>query len=256
MVRYFVNAIRAYFGAIKIIHTLNLWKFFTIPICISISTGVSIFTTAYFFSDNLGQLISKLWAWEWGAKTIYSISTAISAVLIITFGIIVYKHVVLALSAPFMSPVSERIESHMYQNYKISNNDTSFWQQLIRGIKINMRNLAKELCIVILLLIVSFIPVVGIASTVLIFITQAYYVGFGNMDYTMERHFGYQESVHFVRNHRGMAIGNGAVFMILLFIPFIGFIITLPLAVVAASRVTIKEIYDSKSNRTTMIENI
>ena len=96
------------------------------------------------------------------------------------------------------------------------------------------------------LIILSFIPVVGIIATILIFVIQAYYVGFGNMDYTMERHFGYKESIQFVRKHRGLAIGNGAVFVLMLFIPIIGFIITLPISVVAASTETVKILEEKK----------
>ena len=115
-----------------------------------------------------------------------------------------------------------------------------FSEQLIRGIRINVRNLLKELLFMIPLLILSFIPLVGIVATVLIFLIQAYYAGFGNMDYTMERHFKYKESILFVKKNRGVAIGNGIVFVAMLFIPIIGFMITLPLSVVAASKETVK----------------
>ena len=69
----------------------------------------------------------------------------------------------------------------------------------------------------------------------MLFIVQAYYAGFGNMDYTLERHFAYRESIQFVRRNRNIAIGNGIVFMLFLLIPVIGIIIVLPLSVTAAS---------------------
>ena len=53
------------------------------------------------------------------------------------------------------------------------------------------------------------------------------------MDYTLERHLPYKESVDFIQKRRGFAIGNGIVFMLCLLIPFIGIIIVLPLSVTA-----------------------
>ena len=60
------------------------------------------------------------------------------------------------------------------------------------------------------------------------------------MDYTLERHFEYKKSVAFVRKHRGIAIGNGIVFILFLFIPIIGVILVLPLSVTAASTKTLE----------------
>jgi len=146
----------------------------------------------------------------------------------------------MALSAPFMSPVSEKIESHLTSNASHNHRITSFSQQLLRGIRINIRNLGMELLLTIPILLLGFIPIIGLFSTVLLFLVQAYYAGFGNMDYTLERHFKYNESVQFIRNHRGLAIGNGIVFMLFLLIPIIGVILVLPLSVTAASVKTVE----------------
>ncbi|MCK8523173.1 EI24 domain-containing protein [Aquimarina sp. D1M17] len=240
MVKNILTGIKAYFGTFKLISKLGLWKYFAIPILISVVTGLLFAALAYFFSDNLGALIAKVWVWEWGSETFGTISTILGAVLIIVLGLVLYKHIVMALSAPFMSPVSEKVEAHLLGDTAHEHRNTSFRQQLSRGIRINVRNLCRELLFMIPLVILSFIPVIGIVATIFIFLIQAYYVGFGNMDYTMERHFNYKESVQFVRKHRGIAIGNGLVFVLMLFIPIIGFIITLPISVVAASTETVK----------------
>jgi CysZ protein len=240
MIKNIINGVKAYFGTFKLISKLGLWKYFTIPILISVATGLSFVALAYFFSDNLGTLIAKIWPWDWGSETFVTISTYIGGLFILVIGLILYKHIVMALSAPFMSPVSEKVEAHLLGNTKHIHRNTSFSQQLSRGIRINIRNLFRELLFMIPLLLLSFIPVIGIVFTILIFLIQAYYVGFGNMDYTMERHFNYKESVQFVRKNRGTAIGNGIVFVLMLFIPIIGFIITLPISVVAASTETVK----------------
>jgi len=103
-----------------------------------------------------------------------------------------------------------------------------------------VRNLGKELLLTIPILLLKIIPIVNIFSTVLLFLVQAYYAGFGNMDYTLERHFKYRESINFVGRHRGIAIGNGIVFMLCLLIPIVGIIIVLPLSVTAASTKTVE----------------
>jgi CysZ protein len=104
-----------------------------------------------------------------------------------------------------------------------------------------------ELLLTIPILLLGFIPVIGVFSTVLLLLVQAYYAGFGNMDYTLERHFKYSESIQFVKNHRGLAIGNGMVFMLFLLIPIIGVILVLPLSVTAATLKTVEALKTCKA---------
>jgi len=240
MIANIIKGIKAYFGTLGLISKLKLWKYFVIPILISLFTGLSIVVIAYALSDNIGNLITKLWIWDWGAEVFKAISYIIGGLSVLLIGFVFYKHIVMALSAPFMSPVSEKIEKHLLGPTAYTMRDTTFIEQLLRGIRLNLRNLLRELGLIIPLVLLSFLPVIGIAFTVLIFLVQAYYVGFGNMDYTIERHFNYKESIQFVKQHRGTAIGNGIIFMLMLFIPVIGFIITMPVAVVAASTETVK----------------
>jgi len=241
MINNILKGIQAYTGTFALISKLKLWKYFAIPILISIITATIIGLSAYGFSDNMGRFIAKVWVWDWGKETFTTISTFIGGIMIVAIGLILYKHIIMALSAPFMSPVSEKIETHLTGIDKHNHRTTSFQEQLWRGIRINVRNLGKELLITLPILLLNFIPLIGnIASTVILFLVQAYYAGFGNMDYTLERHFKYRESIQFVRKYRGVAIGNGIVFMLFLFIPVIGVIIVLPLSVTAATLKTVE----------------
>jgi CysZ protein len=235
--------LKAYAGAFELISKLKLWKYFVIPILISVVTAVVIGLSAYGFSDNIGQFISKIWVWEWGKETFTTISEIFGGIIIIVLGLVLYKHIIMALSAPFMSPVSEKIEAHLLgENSKLihQHRNTSFQEQLWRGIRINLRNLFIELWLTAIILIISLVPVIGWFTSLLLFFIQAYYAGFGNMDYTLERHFKYKESLTFVRKNRGIAIGNGIVFMLFLLIPVVGVILVLPLSVTAASTETVK----------------
>jgi CysZ protein len=234
-----LNGIKAYTGALALISKLKLWKYFFIPIIISIITASLIALSAYGLSDNIGRIIAQIWPWEFGKDTFTSVSTFIGGIVVIAIGLILYKHIIMAFSAPFMSPVSEKIEAHLTGVKNHNHRNTSFQEQLWRGIRINFRNLIKELLITIPLLLLKFIPVINLFSIGILVLVQAYFAGFGNMDYTLERHFKYRESLQFVRKNRGVAIGNGLVFILFLIIPVIGVILVLPMSVTAASIQTV-----------------
>lgn len=244
MIRDIIRGLQVYSGAYALISKLKLWKYFVIPMIISFCVFILIFVSAYGLSDNLGEWITGIWVWETGKETITFISTLIAGIVIFALGIIMFKHIIMALSTPFMSPVSEKIESYYTGQPVEYNKKASFSSLLIRGIRLGLRNLFKELLYTIPILLLKFIPVVNIFSTALLFIVQAYYAGFGNMDYTLERHFSYKESVAFIRKNRGLAIGNGIGFLLLLFIPVIGVVLVLPLSITSASVIAVDLLYD------------
>lgn len=248
MIKNIISGIKAYFGAFSLISKLKLWKYFVIPMIISLLTAVSVFASAYAFSDNIVNYITSIFP-SWNnyslLKTTFQI---ISGLIIIVIGLILYKHIIMALSAPFMSPVSEKIEAHLTGIPANSIRDTTFLEQLWRGLKVNGRNLLMELLLTLPILLLKLIPVINIFSTILLFLLQAYYAGFSNMDYTLERHFKYKESVLFVKKHRGLAVGNGIIFILFLFIPVFGVILVLPLSVTAATLKTVDALQLEKNS--------
>ncbi|WP_426431780.1 EI24 domain-containing protein [Winogradskyella sp. HB-48] len=244
MLQNIFRGLQVYTGAYGLISKLRLWKYFVIPVIISVFVFIMIFVSAYGLSDNLGEWIAGIWVWETGKTTFTAISTFIAAIIIFAIGLILYKHIIMALSSPFMSPVSEKIEAYFTGKPAKNYVNTNFSKQLIRGIRIGLRNLTKELLYTIPILVLKFIPVVNIFSTVLLFIVQAYYAGFANMDYTLERHFKYKDSVAFIRQHRGLAIGNGIGFLLLLLIPVVGVLLVLPLSVTSATVIAVDLLFE------------
>jgi len=114
MFKNIIKGLKAYADGFSLISKLKLWQFFMVPIAISIVIAGLVGLAAYGLSDNLANLITRLWIWEWGKEMFHTIAEWVSALSIILLGLVLYKHVVMALSAPFMSPVSERIEKHFY----------------------------------------------------------------------------------------------------------------------------------------------
>ncbi|MBT4869516.1 MAG: EI24 domain-containing protein [Polaribacter sp.] len=239
MIKQIFSGISAYKEAFVLLSKLKLWNYFIIPTVISLLTFLFIVYTAIEYSATIGKLLAEIWIWNWGKEIVMMLSSFGGGLVILVIGLMLYKYIVLAISAPFMGVVSEKIELHLNGGFYADYKKTTFIAQLWRGIQVNVRNLGMELFFTFPLLLLKFIPVVNLFSSVLLFLIQAYYAGFGNMDYTLERYFSFKKSLGFVKKNTGYSIGNGIVFIGCLFLPVLGIIIVLPLSVTAASIQTI-----------------
>ena len=239
MISNLIDGLKAYLEAYEVISRLKLWRFFMIPMLISVLIFLNIVLVSISFSDEIGLYISSFWSWDFGKETINTVSMILGGVILISIGLIVFKHLVMILSAPFMGPISKKIEDD-FTGVTSQTQVSSPLTLMFRSIKISSRNLFRELLLSIPILILGLIPLIGFFSLFLLFLMQAYFAGFGNMDYTLERHFSYQKSIQFVKANKGIAIGNGLVFMLFLLIPFVGIILIIPFSVTSATIATLK----------------
>jgi CysZ protein len=246
----FSNGVSSYSKALQLISKLNLWKYFFIPALIGLFIGVGVVWIAIGTSDNIGNWLAQIWTWDWGKGVFTTLSHWIGGFIVLIIGVVAFKHIVQAFSSPFMGPVSEKIEEHLTGKEIESN---PFMVLLIRGLRINIRNLFREILFTIPLIILGFIPVIGLIATVWIFYIQCYYAGYGNMDYTLERYLTYKQSNAFVKKNRGIAAGNGLLFILMLFIPILGITLTLPISTVAATIETLKKL--EKEGKVILLKN-
>lgn len=240
MIRDIFEGIASYGKAWKYMRTLRLWGFMLVPALISVALGAGIGFAVWTLSDDLGGLLT---GWISDGRAIETVGRVLGGLLMAAFGLALFKMLVIVLAAPFMSPLSEKIERHItgrpsgggFRAMQVA-------RDLVRGIRVNVRNLFRELGFSLLIVILAiFLPVLSPLAPVLIFLVQSYYAGFGNMDFALERHFGYRESIRFVRDFRGLALGNGIVYLLLL-MTGIGFLFALPLGVVAATLDSVERI--------------
>ena len=239
MISNLIDGLKAYLEAYQVISRLKLWRFFMIPMLISVLIFLNIVLVSISFSDEIGLYISSFWSWDFGKETINTVSMILGGIILISIGLILFKHLVMILSAPFMGPISKKIEDD-FTGVTSQTQVSSPLTLVFRSIKISSRNLLRELLLSIPILILGLIPLIGFFSLFLLFLMQAYFAGFGNMDYTLERHFSYQKSIQFVKANKGIAIGNGLVFMLFLLIPFVGIILIIPFSVTSATIATVK----------------
>ena len=224
----------AYSEAFKLIRMLRLWTFMAIPFGISLLVTLGVSALAWQTRAIVRNYFKGFWPWSFGADFMANLGGILSSVGVMLMGFIMTKYLVLALSAPFMSPVAEKIRTHLRPELQpIAVN--KFWALLWRGLRLNLGNLVREVGLTLLLLILSFVPPFGLITTPLLFLIQAYFVGVGNLDYSLEAFFNYRQSKSFLNQYRGLAVGNWIIFNLLALIPFVGVIIVLPLSVSAAA---------------------
>ncbi len=242
----FFKGITTYANGIHLLTRYRLWGYAWIPGLISLLLGFLIFRAVWGWSDDVGGWVASFWPFEWGKSTLLRISGVFGGLLIGAAGLILFKQLVMALASPFMSFLSENIEKRLNNpGAEVPFSMAKAWQDLVRGIRISLRNIIQELVYSFLLLFLGLIPIFSPFVPVLIFLVQAYYAGFGNMDYTLERYCNVRQSVQFVRQRRWFAIGNGTVFLLLLFTG-IGFLFALPLGTAAATPEVLKDLREKQ----------
>jgi len=247
MLRDLSDGINSYFKIFPLINRFHLKRYFFLSGLISLAIGLFLFSGIYYFYDDLGSWIQSFWRWDFGRSIFDKASNFIAGGLISILALLSYKYIIMIVLSPIQSIISARVEaglSGFETDQKMT--ATSVFKDFARGLGITFRNLTKEILLTLLLLLINFIPAVAIISGPAILLVQAYYAGFGNMDYYMERHMNVSESAAFVKRHKGLAIANGGVFLLFLLIPILGFIIAPTFATIASSLEVHKRIDDFK----------
>lgn len=163
--------------------------------------------------------------------------------ILVLFYFSLFKYLFLILGSPLFAYLSEKTEAIISgKEFPVS------WEQLLkdiaRGIKLALRNTLWQTVYSVSLLILSFFPVVGWITPVIVLFVECYYYGFSMLDYSCERHkLSPSESIEYIGKHKGLAIGNGMVFYLMHLVPIVGWVLAPAYAVIAA---TISLYYQNK----------
>lgn len=136
--------------------------------------------------------------------------------------ITINKYVLLTVLSPVMSMISEKTEAILNgktYTFQFSN----LFRDLYRGAVIALRNMLIEFGCIFLSLFVVWIPVIGWLCPLFLFVLSCYFYGFSMIDYINERReLTHSQSIEYVKRHKGLAVGNGIVLLVLFAIPYIG----------------------------------
>jgi CysZ protein len=248
MIQDFLEGARSYLSAWRLMNRLGIWSSIFLSGCLSLLIGGILLYGAWKTASATENYILTHYPWKWGLNILVKIAKWLSLIFNVSMAIIVYRAILTVVISPFMAPISVKVEAYLTQKTvpEPAFFSTQTIQLIVRGIQLSVRNLVRELWYTILLLILGLIPLIGWFAPMLIFMMQAFYVGFGSMDYTLERYADARGSIQFARNHRGLMIGNGSIFLLLLMVPFLGFFFAPVLSTIAATKVVLKRIHGNE----------
>jgi CysZ protein len=155
--------------------------------------------------------------------------------ILVFFYFSLFKYLFLVIGSPVFAYLSEKTES-IIEGKEIPFSSAQMLKDMARGIRLALRNCLWQIVYTVSLLLLSFVPIVGWITPVISGLVECYYYGFSMLDYSCERHkLSPTESIAFIGKRRGLAMGNGLVFYLMHFIPFIGWVLAPSYAVVAAT---------------------
>ncbi len=219
-----------YGKALPFILKNKLSYLFLFPLALNLLLFFLGFSLAGGLSEMAIDALNASWQPEtwtfWGAEiiagTLGFIVWFILKLFLIIFFAFVGGYLVLIILAPVLGFVSEKTEQ-IVNGKDFPFNLSQLIKDMIRGILLAVRNFFYELFFILLLFLLSFIPVIGLITAPILFVLSAYFYGFSFIDYTSERRkVGLKDSVHYVKRHKGLAIGSGSVYAGVLLIPIIG----------------------------------
>lgn len=240
MIRFTKN-ILGYISALPFIFKNGLSKYFLLSGLISITIAVITIGGIYYYSDNLASILLNLYPFDWGKEAISNASNYISGGLLMAISFMLYKYILLICIGPFMGPLSEKVEQISVGTLPKQQGLKNMGYTFIRGLRITFRNLFRETFYSVLLIILGFVPVFAPISAIGLFLIQAYYLGFANLDYHLEKRLSVNQSVAYCKSHKMALLGNGTAYLLLILIPVLGLFLAPVLGTVSATREALKD---------------
>jgi CysZ protein len=238
-----IIAFTSYYKAHQFIREHRLWRWIIIP---GILYTILFLVGMYFFLDSSNAAVNYFsnligidrWLQEQKSpflSFLFVMGNIMVRLLLVLFYFSLFKYMFLIVGSPLFAYLSEKTES-ILEGRDFPFSFPQLLKDIIRGIKLALRNMLWQTVYTISILILSFVPLVGWVSPMLSLFSECYYYGFSMVDYSCERRkLSPAESIRFITDHKGLAIGNGLLFYAMHALPVIGWVLAPSYAVVAAT---------------------
>lgn len=243
MLKEIIISIQSFFDAHRFIVKNRLWKWIIVPgliYTILFILGLWLFLLSSNSAIEYILLKSGVKGWleshqDGLFRLLFFIGQIMIYAVLLLFYFSLFKFLFLIIGSPVFAYLSEKTES-IIEGKDFPFSLRQLLKDILRGVRIALRNIVWQTVYIVTILILSFIPVVGWIAPLVAFLVECYYFGFSMLDYSSERNkLTAQQSIHFIGNHKGLAIGNGLVFYLMHLVPFIGWLFAPSYAVIAAT---------------------
>ncbi len=243
MIAKFFSGVIAYIRALSFISKPGYGKYFIYSGLI----GLCLFGLAIYLVSLIAPLLSGFTASiiPWNIGWLTSVTGWISYIFSGAAFLFIFKYLMLIMTSPLMSALSEKVEKDITGQDQSRSIIVNIIPDLVRSLRVNLRNIVRELFFLAVLFVLSFVPVIGIVTTILGLLIQGYYAGWGNADFWAERHFNYGDTVRYMKQEKGMLLGNGIIYIFLISIPVLGVFVGPPLATIAITSEAVRA-YDTE----------
>ncbi|MFZ1370757.1 MAG: EI24 domain-containing protein [Ferruginibacter sp.] len=243
MLKEIITSFQAYYQTHRFIIKHRLWKWILIPgfiYAVLFCLGIYLFVVSS--NSAIEFMLQKSGVAEWMEKMQNSwlsflliFGQIILNLVLLLFYFSLFKYLFLIIGSPLFAYLSEKTASIMEgKDYPF--NFKQLMKDIMRGIRLALRNMLWQTVYTVSILILSFIPLVGWVTPLLALLVECYYLGFSMLDYSCERNkLSTSQSITFIGRHKGLAIGNGMVFYLMHFIPILGWLLAPSYAVIAAT---------------------
>ncbi len=253
----FTIALKAYSKAVSLLFSRKFWWFMLFPVALIILLSWGGGTVV---GNLAGQI--ELWIERWAAEAFSGIPvlekmvngvgflgkmlvSLTSFLLFVLFG----GYLIMIIMSPIYAWLSERVEEHLTGKvYPF--NLSQFLGDIFRGIVISIRNSLFQILLSVVCLLLSFIPLLGLAVPIFLFIIAAYFYGFTFVDYAVERkRLKVKNRVRYIRSQAPMVLGIGVIFTLALSFSWLSLLICsfVSLLSVMASTIALSEIEQNKA---------
>lgn len=243
MLKEIIISIQSYAEAHRFIKKHRLWKWIIIPgliYSILFIAGIILFWNTSNMAIEFILLKTGVKSWldrmqESWLNFLFILGQIVLRLVLLLFYFSLFKFLFLIIGSPVFAYLSEKTES-IIEGRNFPFNFKQLMKDIVRGVRIALRNLLWQTVYVLSIFILSFIPLVGWVSPLIALLVECYYFGFSMLDYSSERNkLSASQSIEFIGRHKGLAVGNGLVFYLMHMIPILGWLLAPSYAVIAAT---------------------
>lgn len=238
-----IAAIQSYGKAHEFVLQHRHWRWILVPgIVFCVLFFLLIFFVWGYSNDFVNYLFNAIPGLNWiqeadsdWIRFFFLLTTFSLHSIFLLLYVALFRTAFLIIGAPVFAYISEKTAATLHRK-KADVSAAELKHDTLRSIRLCGRNLLYQAGGILALVLLSFVPIVGLLAPLIAFFMECYFFGFSMLDYSCDRHhMELPETVDFVKTHKGIAVGNGLIFYLFLVVPILGWMLAPAYATIAGT---------------------